>query len=202
MSKRAAALASVRAALAIRSAARCASVRAARAISLRRQRLLARKPRRVCDAICFVNWRVQKEGGSYLCSAGGGVGENKASAETEGKAGGFHRVSARRDVVHEIGLAERQRFAGAGKVVLVGGDRAKRVFVSGALGLNWLGSLDGLDNLSPGASSTGQVSGDVTGKAGVGVGVFRCCRDWNKPARAGNECGHFAGGGVESLPAG
>src|SRR5689334_19785863 len=42
-----------------------------------------------------------------LDAAGGGVGEDKASAETECKAGGFKGVSARRDVVHEIGLAER-----------------------------------------------------------------------------------------------
>src|SRR5438105_4361349 len=91
-----------------------------------------------------------------LDAAGGGVGEHKASAETEGKAGGFERVSARRDVVHEIGLAKRQNFSGAGKVVLLWGDRAKRVLVAGALGLHGLRPVNGFHNLS-----LGDIAGDV-----------------------------------------
>jgi len=42
-----------------------------------------------------------------LDAAGCGVGEDKASAESKGKAGGFEGVSARCHVVHEIALAER-----------------------------------------------------------------------------------------------
>ena len=43
----------------------------------------------------------------------------------------------------------------------------------------------------------GDVAGDVMGKAGVGVGVAVAVGDGDKPARAGDERGHFAGGGVE-----
>ena len=64
-----------------------------------------------------------------LGPAGGGVGEHKASAETKREASGFQRVSAGRDVVHKVGLAESQGFARSGKVVLLGLDGAKRVFV-------------------------------------------------------------------------
>jgi hypothetical protein len=68
-----------------------------------------------------------------LDAAGGGVGKDKASAETEGSAGGFERVSAR-DVFHEIGLPKVQSFACAGEVVLLWRDGAKRVLMAGALG--------------------------------------------------------------------
>ena len=127
-----------------------------------------------------------------LSAAGRGVGKDKASAEAESEAGGFQRVAARRDVVHEIGLAERQHLAIAGKVVLLGCDGAKRQLVAGALGLNRLRAADGFDNLSGGATV-----GNHRGKAGVGVGVAGAVRDGDKPARAGDERGHVAGGGVE-----
>ena len=55
-------------------------------------------------------------------AAGRGVGKDKASAEAKSEAGGFEGVAARRHVVHEIGLAERQHFAIAGEVVLLGCD--------------------------------------------------------------------------------
>ena len=83
-----------------------------------------------------------------LGAAGGGVGEDKASAEAKRIAGGFHRVAAGGDVVHEIGLAESQRFPGAGEIVLVGRDWAERVLVAGALGLNWVCTVDRFDNLA------------------------------------------------------
>ena len=127
-----------------------------------------------------------------LGAAGRGVGKDEASAEAESEAGGFEGVAARRDVVHEIGLAERQHLAIAGKVVLLGCDGAKRQLVAGALGLHGLRAVDGFDNLSAGA-----MVGDVMGKAGVGVGVAVAVGDGDKPARAGDERGHFAGGGVE-----
>jgi len=126
--------------------------------------------------------------GAMVC----GIGENKASAEAESKAGGFEGVAARRDVVHKIGLAERQYHACAGKVVLVGRDGAKRQLVAGTLGLDGLGPVAGFDNLSAGA-----VVGDVMGKVGVGVGIAGAVGDRDQPAGAGNEGGHFAGGGVE-----
>ena len=66
-----------------------------------------------------------KESGLNLGAVGGGIGEHKASAEPEREAGGFQRVAAGRDVVHKIGLAERQGFAGAGQVVCIGRDGAK-----------------------------------------------------------------------------
>jgi len=53
-------------------------------------------------------------------SAGVDVGKHEASAKTEGGAGGFERVSARRHVVHEIGLAECQRLAAGGEMMLIG----------------------------------------------------------------------------------
>ena len=133
-----------------------------------------------------------KQRGLQLHAAGGGVGEDEASAEAKGKAGGFKGVSARRDVVHEIGLAERQRFARAGKVVLLWRDRAKRVLVAGALGLYGLRSVNRFRDLS-----AGNIAGDVVGKAGVGVGVSGAVGYRHKPARAGDECGHVTGGGVE-----
>ena len=122
----------------------------------------------------------------------GGVGENVASAKPERKAGGFQRVAARRDVVHEIGFLERLGFAGAGEAVLVGRDGAKRQLVASALGLNGLGAVNRFDNLSAGATH-----GDHAGKAGVGVGVAGAVGGGDKPARAGDERGHLAGGGVE-----
>ena len=85
-----------------------------------------------------------EEGGLHLGAAGRGVGEHEASAEAKSEAGGFQRVAARRDVVHEIGLAERQHLAVAGKVVLLGCDGAKRQLVAGALGLHGLRAVDGL----------------------------------------------------------
>ena len=81
-------------------------------------------------------------------AAGRGVGKDKASAEAESEAGGFQRVAARRHVVHEIGLAERQHFAIAGEVVLLDWYRAKRQLVAGALGLHGLRAIDGFDNLA------------------------------------------------------
>ena len=81
-------------------------------------------------------------------AAGRGVGKDKASAEAKSEAGGFQRVAARRHVVHEIGLAEGQHLAIAGKVVLLGCDGAKRQLVAGALGLHGLGAVDGFDNLA------------------------------------------------------
>ena len=83
-------------------------------------------------------------------AAGRGVGKDKASAETESEAGGFEGVAARRDVVHEIGLAERQHLAVAGKVVLLWRYGAKRQLVAGALGLHGLRAIDGFDNLANG----------------------------------------------------
>jgi hypothetical protein len=133
-----------------------------------------------------------------LNAAGCGVGEHKASAEAKGKAGGFKGVSARRNVVHKIGLAERQRFAGAGKVVLLWRDRAKGVLVAGALGLYGLRPVNRFRDLCP-----GNVPGDVVSKAGVGVRVSGAVGYRHKPARGPmwvghrDECGHFAGGGVE-----
>jgi hypothetical protein len=83
-----------------------------------------------------------------LGAVSGGVGENEAGAEAERGAGGFQGVAARGNVVHEIGFLERQGFAGAGEVVLVGRDGTERVPVAAALGLNGLGVVDGFDNLS------------------------------------------------------
>src|ERR1035438_9821088 len=130
-----------------------------------------------------------EEGGLNLGAAGRGVGKDEASAEAESEAGSFEGVAARRDVVHKIGLAERQHLTIAGKVVLLGCDGAKRQLVAGALGLHALRAVDGFDNLSAGA-----VVGDVMGKAGVGVGVAVAVGNGDKPARAGDERGHFAGG--------
>ena len=111
-------------------------------------------------------------------AAGGGVGENKASAETKGSAGGFKRVSAGRYVVHEIGLPKGQSFSGAGKVVLLWRDRAKGVFVASALGLYGLRPVNRFGDLCP-----VHVSGDVMSKAGVGVGVSGAVWDRHKPYR-------------------
>ena len=133
-----------------------------------------------------------KERGLYLNAAGGGVGEYEASAESKRGAGGFHRVAAGGDVVHEIGLPKCQGFAIAGKMVLIWRYGAKCVLVALALGLNRLDATNGFDNLS-----SGTITGDETGKPGVGVGVAGAVRDGNKPAGAGNKRGHFAGGGVE-----
>jgi len=135
---------------------------------------------------------VSKQCGLHLNTAAGGVCENEASAETKRGAGGFHRVAAGGDVVHEIGLPECQGFACAGKMVLVWRDGAKRVLVALTLGLNRLCATNGFDNLS-----AGTITGDETGKPGVGVGVACAVGDRNKPAGAGNKRGHFAGGGVE-----
>ena len=41
------------------------------------------------------------------------------------------------------------------------------------------------------------MAGDVGGKDGVGSGRAVAGRDGDKPARAGDERGHFSGGGVE-----
>jgi hypothetical protein len=71
-----------------------------------------------------------------------GVGEHEASAKAESEAGGFEGVAAGRYVVHEIGLAERQHLASAGKVVLLGRYRAKRQLVASALGLHGLRAVD------------------------------------------------------------
>lgn len=70
-----------------------------------------------------------------LCAAGRGVGKQEASAKAESEAGGFEGVAAGGDVVHETGLAEGQRFADAGEVVLVGGigpraSRQRQLFLS------------------------------------------------------------------------
>lgn len=91
-----------------------------------------------------------KKGRLNLRVVVGGIGENKASAETERGAGGFQGVAAGGDVVHEIGLAERQGVRGTGQVVPVGRDRTKSMHVAGALGLNRSGAEDGFDNLSAG----------------------------------------------------
>ena len=48
-----------------------------------------------------------EEGGLNAHLAGGGVGEYKASAPTEGEACGFEGVATGGDVVHKVGLAER-----------------------------------------------------------------------------------------------
>jgi len=69
---------------------------------------------------CLLRGHSSKQGCLNLHSAGGGVGEHKASAKTEGGAGGFEGVSAGRHVVHEIGLTESQGPARAGEVVLIG----------------------------------------------------------------------------------
>src|SRR5438876_362892 len=53
---------------------------------------------------------ISQKGCLELNAAGCDVGEYKASAEAKGKAGGFKGVSARRDVVHEIGLPKGQSF--------------------------------------------------------------------------------------------
>ena len=110
-------------------------------------------------------------------AARGGVGEDKARAETKGSAGGFERVSARGDVVHKVGLAERQKFSGSGKVVVLWWDGAKRVLVASALGLYGLHSVNGFYNLR-----AGNMPRDVTRKAGVRVGVTGAVGNWNKPA--------------------
>jgi len=141
---------------------------------------------------CLLRGHSSKQGRLNLHSAGGGIGEHKASAKTKGGAGGFQGVSARRHVVHGVGLAQGQGLAGAGEVVLVGGNRAKGVLVAGALRGNRLSAHDGFDNLSAGA-----VAGDHAGKAGVRVRVAGAVGNGDKPARSGDEGGHVAGGGVE-----
>ena len=60
---------------------------------------------RVCGW-CSPGLRLQ-EGGLYAHLAGGGVGEYKPGAPTEGEAGGFEGVATGGDVVHKVGLAER-----------------------------------------------------------------------------------------------
>ena len=127
-----------------------------------------------------------------LGAVAGGIGENETGAEAERGARGFQGVAAGGDVVHEIGLPKCQGFAIAGKMVLLWRDVAKRVLVALTLGLNRLCATNGFDNLS-----AGTITGDETGKPGVGVGVAGAVRDGNKPAGAGNKRGHFAGGGVE-----
>ena len=114
-------------------------------------------------------------------AAGCGVGEHKASAEAKSKAGGFKGVSARRDVVHEIGLPKGQSFSGAGKVVLLWRDRAEGVLVASALGLYGLRAVNRFHYLS-----VGDIAGDVMGKAGVGVGAAVAVGDRHKPARTGD----------------
>jgi len=42
-----------------------------------------------------------------LGSWGGGIGEHQSGTKTERDAGGLQRVTARRHVVHEVGLPER-----------------------------------------------------------------------------------------------
>ena len=122
----------------------------------------------------------------------GGVGEDKASAETKGVAGGLHGVAAGGDIIHEIGLAERQGFAGSGDVVLFWRDGSKRVLVAFALALYGLGACDGLGDLCAGA-----MVGDGVGKAAVGVGVASAVGDGDKPARGFDESGHGGAGGVK-----
>src|SRR5207253_1387977 len=117
-----------------------------------------------------------KQRGLDLDAARSGVGEHKAGAESEGSAGRFHGVSASGDVVHEIGLAKRQKFPSSGKVVLLWSDRAKRVLVASALGLYGLCAVNRFYNLRP-----GNMPGDMTGKAGVCVGVAGAVGDRNKP---------------------
>ena len=56
-----------------------------------------------------------EEGRLNLGAVGGGIGKDESSAETESKAGGFEGVAAGGDVVHKVGLAERQGFAGAAR---------------------------------------------------------------------------------------
>jgi len=82
-----------------------------------------------------------EQGRLNLYSAGRGIGEHKASAKTKRGAGGFQGVARGCHVVHEIGLAQGQRLAGAGEVVLVGRDGAKGVLVAGALRGNRLGAV-------------------------------------------------------------
>lgn len=118
----------------------------------------------------------------HLGAAGRGVGKDEASAEAESEAGGFEGVAARRDVVHEIGLAERQHLAIAGKVVLLGCDGAKGQLVAGALGLHGLRAVDRFDKLSADASGICvHMAGDMMGKAGVGVGVAGAVGDDDSP---------------------
>ena len=133
-----------------------------------------------------------KEIGLGLGFVVGGVGEDKASAETKGVAGGLHGVAAGGDVVHEIGLAERQGFAGSGDVVLVGRDWAKRVLVPVALALNWLRSGYRLGDLRAG----GVVRYGV-GQLGVGLGVSPAVGDGDEPARGFDESGHGGACGVK-----
>jgi len=58
--------------------------------------------------------------------------------------------------------------------------------------LDRLGSGDGPGNLGAWA-----IGGDHARKAGVGVDATGAVGDWNEPARAIDERGHFAGGGVK-----
>ena len=60
-----------------------------------------------------------------LGAAVGGVGEHQADAETEGVMGGLQGVTRGRDVVHEVGLPERQVLGCALEVMRLGGDGAK-----------------------------------------------------------------------------
>jgi hypothetical protein len=120
----------------------------------------------------------------------GRVGEDKASAETERKASGFKGVSAGRDVIHKIGLAEGQYFARAGEVVLLW--PAKRVLVSVALGLNGLCAVDRLGELG-----SRHVSRYVVSESGVCVRIAAAVGYRYKPAWASDECGHFSGCCVE-----
>jgi hypothetical protein len=122
-----------------------------------------------------------KQRGLRLHATGCGIGEHKASTETESEPSGFECVAARCDVVDEVGLAERQRFAGERKVVLVWRDRAKGVLVSSALGLHGPCALNCFGYLR-----TLNVPGDVVRKLGVCVGVSGAVGNWNRPARAGD----------------
>ena len=71
----------------------------------------------------------------------GGVGENQSRAEAQRHAGGCQRVAAGGHVVHEVGLAEREIFAGAHEVMILAADRAQRVLVPLAL-RSYMGGLE------------------------------------------------------------
>ncbi len=73
-----------------------------------------------CRAIEAAGVAASKEGCLNLGAVAGGIREDKASAKAERGASGFQGVAAGGDVIHEIGLAQRGDFAGAGQVVLVG----------------------------------------------------------------------------------
>jgi len=73
----------------------------------------------------------------------------------------LHKVSWRRSCTNGI-VSHGQGLAGAGEVVLIGCDGAKRVLVAGALRGNRLSAHDGFDYLSAGI-----MAGDHAGNASV-----------------------------------